>query len=219
MVGVSASLVVLALSLQLAAREGDGRVPLLVTMLAGCIVLAGGVILPRRLVHLAVRLAERYMTDMPGKEKLSLMLLPLRDGDATFRGAAVAVSALAAGVLAALIPLLLRVGQWVRGILFDHFVWSWPALAVLDFAFAVGVLAAPMFVMGCVLTLLDRYATLTARGDHAVPAGAAAGAVIGAAMVTVMATSSTGPATVLAAAPLPLLMVAAAAGWRMMRHR
>jgi len=215
LVGISAGMAVLAVASRLALREGDARVPVLVTLLAGCSLLAAGIFLPRYLVYAIIRLIERHWSDSRGRERLTMILLSPRDGDATFRRAGVAVFALAGGLLAAGLPLGIRAVDAIRDLLFDTFVWSWPALVGLNAILVMCLLAVPLFFMGGTLLLLHRYAAAAPQNPSGVVPAGAIGVLVGA----LACMSTTASATALAASPLPLLIVAAAAGWSSTRAR
>lgn len=212
--GAAACVTTMTVSGHLAAAVGDRSVPPPLSVGAGLVALACGVHMPKQLVTLAVRHVRRGVADLRGRSGQPLTAMDSAAGDAAFRGIALAACLLTTGLLLALLPTLMRVANTVRDLLFEHFVWSWPALGLFNFLFAFTVLVGPVFVLGVTLALMHRIAQRTFCDPGFVPYWAVGGGGLGMLLLALADMNSMSPATVLAITPLPLLVVAGALGWR-----
>jgi len=181
--------------------------------------LACGVHIPKHLANLASRHFRRGLADLRGRSGQPLTAVDSAPGDAAFRGIALAACLLTTGMLLALVPSVMRAANAVRDLLFEHFVWSWPALGLLNFLFAFTVLVGPAFVLGVTLALMHRLAQRLLYDPGFVPYWAVGGGGLGMVLLALADMNSISPETVLATTPLPLLVVAGALGWRYTKDR
>lgn len=207
LIGASAGAVLTIVDTNLHTGDREDVVAPWLSATVGVLALLGGVFLPRPLVLMAAARARRGLAEFRDRSGLSVASGDAAATEASFRGLAVATMFLFAGVVIALLPEVLRVFDALRGFLFDHFVWSWPALAVLNFLHALGAQLIPLLVLGAGLAVLWRSAR---RPQHrgALPLVAAFAAGAGAWVTAATPSPALAPITA-----LPLLLTAAVLGW------
>ncbi len=217
--GCAACVTTMTVSGHLAVAAGDRSIAPPLSVGAGLVALACGVHIPKHLVNIAARHVRRGLADLRGRSGRAVTAVDSAASDAAFRGIALAACLLTTGMLLVLLPTFMRAANAVRDLLFEHFVWSWPALGLLNLLLAFAVLIGPIFVLGVTLALMHRMAQRILHDPGFVPYWAVGGGGLGMLLLALADMNSISSATVLATTPLPLLVVAGALGWRYTKDR